>query len=327
MTLGTFLFPHWAALHVNSVKCREFCFCCFENTLWCGMWDNRNRDPMSCASVLVSLSVGVMLNYKLLVPSPFSLSISTTTEIGTCSKLAGFQDLHWNNCQMISVHSTYKKSVYKVQTQLQRQDSVPRCLWPGTVNAQWLLSQSHHVKLHSTNSIVTLQIGPVWLLSSKGEMKSEKGKLKNANQWKLIDSMFPQSADTPDGICSLVYCASLEAGEEVRHEAQFRILGTASRVWKVQGRTDWGRKCGNTKKYALLVEGQRGINGIQSSAQKLRALEPPRTWNKSTDFKRISLTREPVKRTDCLGLQVLLSPISLGGYLCQRLRKPLKCGW
>lgn len=153
MTLGTFLVPHWAALHVNSVKWREFCFCCFENTLWCGMWDNRNRDPMSRASVLVSLSVGVMLNYKLLVPSPFSLSISTTTEIGTCSKPAGFQDLHWNNCQMISVHSTYKKSVYKVQTQLQRQDSVPRCLlaWDSECPVTSLTVTPRKASLHQLN--------------------------------------------------------------------------------------------------------------------------------------------------------------------------------
>ena len=57
---------------------------------------------------IICINIGVMLNYNLRVPVSFFSTLSKTAKIDTCLELEGFQDIHWNNCQIISVHFATK---------------------------------------------------------------------------------------------------------------------------------------------------------------------------------------------------------------------------
>lgn len=99
------MFPHWATPHFTLIQLNaDFVCVCVCNILWHNLFNNWNRDQRLFASMLLSHSI---ISFQFFFF--FSLSISKTTKIDTCSKLEGFQDRHWNNCQIISVHFAKKK--------------------------------------------------------------------------------------------------------------------------------------------------------------------------------------------------------------------------
>lgn len=72
----------------------------FLNILWRNMFGNRNLDQILFVWVLVSCSI-ITSQFLFL----FSLPISKTTKIDTCSELEGYQDIHWNKQnQFYSAH-------------------------------------------------------------------------------------------------------------------------------------------------------------------------------------------------------------------------------
>lgn len=150
-------------LHINSVRCR------FLNIFWHNLFNNWiwGRSYLHQYWCLCSITTSEFL-------FPFSLPFSKTTNIDTCSEVERFQAIHWNNCQIISVHFTANQ-FYSFHTQLWRWDVL--LLWlppPTVVNAKWLLSQSrsikpatHHVSLYK--STVTHEFDPFDYPSSRDE--------------------------------------------------------------------------------------------------------------------------------------------------------------